>query len=151
MGKCKLKPPVRASSSLPLARRTGYAITRSLEEELFRVADVLSEGGCRSGRNGATSYFGSTMISIDLSKIDHRGIGPLDNRSYEQLAQAVEGSVRVRLRALRIAYREVVQRVADRSFGTAQVETKVRLCGTQLHLDVDLEVPLEVSFIRNNR
>jgi hypothetical protein len=149
--KCQLKPLVRASSSRPLTKRTGYAITRSLEEELFRVADVLSEGSCRSGRNGTASYFGSTMISIDLTKVDQRQLGPLDSRSYEQLAQTVEGSVRVRLRALRIAYREVVQRVADRPFGTAQVETKVRLCGTQLHLDVDLEVPLEVSLVRTSR
>jgi hypothetical protein len=122
-----------------------------LEEELFRLADVLSEGSCRTGRNGSSSYFGSTMITFNLNKLAAGWLLSEDGYAYQQLAEAMQGSVRVRLRALRIAYREVIQRVSETPSGPAQAETTVRLSGNQLHLDVDLEVPLEVASAVNDR
>ena len=139
-----LKPLARAPAGPALVRRDFPAISRSLEEELFRSAEVLSEGCCRAGANGGSTYFGSTMISVDLDRVRRHWRGRFDTAAARQLSESMQGSVRVHLRAMRIAYREVARRVPLRPLGTAQVETRVRLSDKHLHLDVDLEVPLGV-------
>jgi hypothetical protein len=139
-----LKPLVRAPAGPGLVKRGLPTISRSLEEEMFRSADVLSEGSCRRGANGSNTYFGSTMISFDLDRVRRHWRGRFDPAAARQLTESVQGSVRMHLRAMRIAYREVARRVPLRPLGTAQVETRVRLGDRHLHLDVDLEVPLGV-------
>jgi hypothetical protein len=141
----KLKPLARARRGPLLQRRGSVTISRELEEELFRVAEVLSEGGCRGDPLAREAYFGSTMISVDLGRLQERLRAELDEARWRVLASAVEGSVRVRIRAMRLAYAEAARRVPGRVLGTAQVEVRVRLTSDQLHIDVDLEAPLRVS------
>jgi hypothetical protein len=121
------------------------SLTRAFEEELFSAAEVLSEGSCRSGGLRPDSYFGSTMISVDLDRLRPWFRGGLDAHARRDLLRVVEGSVRVHLRAMRLARAEALRRVHDRALGTAYVETKVRVTEHQLHIDVDLEVALSVS------
>jgi hypothetical protein len=142
----KLKPLARARRGTGLARRESVALSRAFEEELFAAAEVLSEGGCRAGAPGrADSYFGSTMISVDLERLRPWLRDGLDTHAQRELAHALEGSVRVHLRAMRMARAEALRRVPDRLLGTAYVETKVRVTERHLHIDVDLEVALSVS------
>ncbi|MGD8863432.1 MAG: hypothetical protein PVI30_25685 [Myxococcales bacterium] len=141
----RLKPLARAMRAPAVVRRGRPVLSRALEEELFRGADVLSEGGCRPDPASHDSYFGSTMLSIDLDRLRPRFRGELEREAREQLAEAISGSVRVRLRAMRLACAEAARRVAGRELGTAMCEIRVRLTETQLHIDVDLEVPLGVS------
>jgi len=143
--KHRLKPLARASRAPALVRRGSVCLSRALEEELFRCAEVLSEGGRRAVGGQRDSYFGSTMISVDLERLRPLFRGGLDERSRQLLVDAVDGSVRVRLRAMRLARAEAARRVQDRTLGTAFVETRVRLTERQLHIDVDLEVALSVS------
>lgn len=146
MQKGKLKPLVRATRMLGVSRhKRGVTLSPSLEEELFRVADVLSEGSCRGGATQGDSYFGSTMISVELDRLRSWFRGGLDAEARRALYQAVDGSVRVRLRALRLARAEAARRLPNRALGTAYIDTTVRITEQQLHIDVDLEVPLSVS------
>jgi hypothetical protein len=142
----RLKPLSRALRSRVLARRSSVSLSRELEAELFLHAHVLSEGGIRALPRGHDSYFGSTMISVPLAPIAKVVRGDLDEAQRTELLSAASGSVRLRLRAMRLACAEVARRVPDRALGTAQVETRVRITHEQLHIDVDLEVPLGVSF-----
>lgn len=131
-------PGLARATKAPLFRtRRGWALSREAEEALFRHAEVLSEGALDEARAG---YFGSTMVTIDLVAVRRE----LRGMSDEALAAAVEGSVRVRLRALRWARAEATRRVPELGFGMATVETTVRIVGEKLHLDVDLEMPVEV-------
>jgi hypothetical protein len=142
----KLKPPVRAMRAAGLARRGGgLTLSRTLEQELFRCAEVLSEGSCRAASGQGDSYFGSTMISVEVERLQAWFRNGLDARARRQLLEAIDGSVRVRLRAMRLARSEAVRRAPGRAFGTAYVETKVRMTERQLHIDVDLEALLGVS------
>jgi hypothetical protein len=134
----------KARRGAALRVRRGEALTREAEERLFHRAEVISEGSVRESR-GIVSYFGSTMITCDLDDLRAAWRGPLDHDARERLARAVAGSVRVRLRIMRLAYAEVARRIPDRPLGTAQVETRVRLEGDRLLLDVDVEVPIGVS------
>lgn len=139
-----LKPAVRVRALRPVRSRRGRSLSRELEEAMFRQAEVLSEGASHAAGPDRV-YVGSTMITIDLPSL---GADFLDLRSDEdrlQLLDVVEGSVRVRLRATRIACSEVARRVPGAGLGTAVVETRVTLSGSRLHIDVDLEVPLSLS------
>jgi hypothetical protein len=139
----KLKPLARATRLAALSGRgPELALGRGLEAELFRSAEVLSEGGTR-GESG--SYFGSTMISVELERLRGWLRGELDARTWRRLLHVIDGSVRVRLRAMRLARAEAERRVPNRTLGTAHVETKIRMTERQLHIDVDLEAALSVS------
>lgn len=139
----RLKPPVRATRAGALSRRHVPAtLSRELEEELFRCSEVLSEGGVRASSQGST-YFGSTMISIDLDRLMPSFRDGLDLHARRLLLEAIDGSVRVRLRAMRMARAEAARRISG-TLGTALVETRVRLTEHQLHIDVDLEIGLHL-------
>ena len=136
MVKQRLKPLARAHLAPALVRHGSVCLSRALEEELFRCAEVLSEGGRRTLGGQRDSYFGSTMISIDLDRLRPLFRGGLDEPTRRALAQAVDGSMRVRLRAMRLARAEAARRVQERVLGTAYIETRVRLTGHQLHLSL---------------
>lgn len=137
-----LKPLSRATRVRALHARLSYSLSRPLEALLFREAQVLSEGCCRRGPGGERTYYGSTMISVDLAALPAGLVLDLRGLSVEALRSVVEGSVRIRLRAMRLARAEVARRTPDAVLGTAQVETHVRVDRMVLHIDVDLEVPL---------
>lgn len=147
----KLKPLARALRARVITRPAVLALSREVEEQLFRNAHVLSEGFCRDAERGHESYCGSTMISVSWASLAPFVRGGLDQHACEQIVTAASGSVRLRLRAMRIARAEVARRVPDRMLGTAQVETRVRSTRDQLHIDVDLEVPLGISFAAKRR
>ncbi len=139
-----IKGLARAVRGAYVRRGESRALSRFSEHALFEGAEVLSEGAVRGGEGRERRYYGSTMITFDLEALQKRWRGPLDARAREELCHLVEGSVRVRLIAARIACAEVARRVTDRPLGTAIVETKVQLNGDTLHMDVDLEVPVGV-------
>lgn len=141
----KLKPLVKARSVATLVHHRSWRLSHALEEALFRSADVLSEGGMRVLGTGQSTYYGSTMISIDLAKLDRVTHGLDAIASRNALLSAIDGSVRVRLRAMRMARAEAARRVHRRTLGTALCEIRMRMSGSCLHIDVDLEVPLGVS------
>lgn len=120
--------------------REGSALGPRAEEELFRVAEVLSEGRLEGG-----AFFGSTLVTIDLEKVAPQLRGPDGESERQRLLSAASGSVRVRLRAMRIACADVARRHPDRRLGTATTETRFRLEGSLLLVDVDLEMPVGVS------
>lgn len=146
MAGSRLKPIVRAvRAGISAAPGAPPTLSRAFEEELFRCAEVLSEGSCRGKGDRGDTYFGSTMISVELDRLRRVTRGGLDADARTLLAAAVDGSVRVRLRAMRLARAEAVRRIPDRALGTVCVETRVRLTEHQLHIDVDLEAAVGVS------
>lgn len=141
----KLKPLAKAVRPLVLLRRDAFHITRVLEDALFREADVLSEGSIRTAPPGQVTYYGSTMIRVRIAALLARG-RPLANRAERAaLTLAIEGSVRIRLRAMRLARSEAARRLDRSVMGTAICEIRMRDTGDELHIDVDLEVPVRVS------
>jgi hypothetical protein len=134
----RLKPPVRVRPSALLRSRSGYSLGARAVDELYRVAEVLSEG-----RRDADTFFGTTLVTIDLARA-LSGV-ELNDALLSRLREAITGSVRVRLRAMRLAHDDLARRFPDETIGTARTETEVRIEGTTLHVDVDLEAPIERS------
>lgn len=148
-----LKPPARARRVAVLHRRgeRGVLTTHAIEE-LFRSAEVLMEGSLGSADDPShETWFGSIMITFHLDRLaDHcRG---LDNpETIERVVDAIVGSVRVRVRAHRLACAQVYERHPDRRIGTAQIESRFRREGATLLLDIDLEAPVEAASHRRAR
>jgi hypothetical protein len=141
----RLKPLVKISRRPFLAKRQHIVLTRGLEEALFRHADVISEGGLRLLPKVGNTYFGSTMIAIAFERLSHETRQTFTRRSRALLVNVVEGSVRVRLRCMRMARAEAVRRVNDALLGTVLCDLHVHEDGTYLRIDVDLEAPMRVS------
>ena len=139
-----MKPLARATRLQVLRRTRGAAIGRLLEEDLLRGADVMSEGACKRG-DDAPCYFGSTTIRVPLERMATHWRGTFDERAKRRLAHTLEGSVRVRLRVMRLALREAERRVGPQQLGTARVEIRMQVVEHRLHIEVDLEAPLVVS------
>ena len=133
-----LKPPVRIRPQSLLKRIELNVLGPRAEEELFRLAEVMSEGSVHD-----SSFFGSTLITIDLERL-----GITSEEACARLFAATERSVRVRLRAMRLAQADATRRLPDKRLGTASVETKMRMEGTRLLIDVDLELPFELRLER---
>lgn len=132
-----LKPLVRVRPGALLRERSGWALGARAVDELYRVAEVLSEGRCEDD-----TFYGTTLIAIELTRA-LEGIGvDVDADVLERVREAISGSVRVRLRAMRLAEEDVARRFPDRRIGTAHTETRFRLEGTRLYVDVDLEAPI---------
>jgi len=145
-----LKGLARAVRGARVVVRRGEALSREAEEALFAAPGLLSEGAVGPGVVGAEAYFGSTMITVDLARLALVWRGPLDEAARAQLLRLVGGSVRVHLRALRIARAEAMQRVPGRALGTATVEVRASLRAGALCIDVDLEAPLALSSARRS-
>jgi hypothetical protein len=125
-----LKPPVAVRPGALLRARQGQVLAPRAEHDLFRVAEVLSEG-----RSEGSAYFGSTLVTFDLRRLDPRLL------SAASMLSAIEGSVRVRLRIARLALEDVARRHPDALLGTATLESRFRADGTCILVDVDVEVP----------
>lgn len=122
-------------------------LTPQAIEELFRSAEVLTEGGL--SKDGDSRWYGSIMITFDLDGFFARCRGLFDPSVLDRVVDAIEGSVRVRLRAHRMACAEIYRRFPDRSVGTAQLESRFHRDGGRLLLDIDLEAPIDLPSRRS--
>lgn len=140
-----LKPPARARRIRALTERTRVALTEHVISEMFRGAEVLAEGGL--DRTG--SWFGSIMVTFDLGRLARRTRDLDTPERMARFVDAIEGSVRVRIRAHRLACAEIYRRFPDREVGTAMLESRFRREGDQLLLDIDLEAAIDLPKVES--
>jgi hypothetical protein len=102
-------------------------------EILFDHAEVLSEGQ----RSGA-GYFGSTMVTIDLSRAAEVLREPCDASSARRVAELCALDPRVKARAKGLATSEAAARAGAR-LERLTVDVKTRAVGARVHIDLDVE------------
>ncbi|MCB9593173.1 MAG: hypothetical protein H6719_10610 [Sandaracinaceae bacterium] len=141
-----MKPPARARGIRVWQREGRGALSASAIAELFQSAEVLTEGSLdETGR-----WYGSIMISFDLGILSRTGRDVAGPEDLDAIVVAIEGSVRVRVRAHRIACGEIYRRFPDRHVGTAQIFSRFRREGDALLLDIDLEAPVDLPSVRES-
>lgn len=112
-------------------------------EILLGSAEILSEGAIRE-TEGSPTYFGMTMITVDLERAATRlRLDPLEDGPA--LARRVARSAELRLRALRIARLEAERRAGGRLPGVMRAELAARSQGTEVLVDVEVELPVDVG------
>lgn len=102
-------------------------------EILFDLGAVISEGQLEQ-----EGYFGSTMITIDISRATGVVSDACDARTARRVADLLSSDSRVRARAKRVAVAEAEAR-AGCKLRSPQVDMSVRSTGSQVHIDIDVE------------
>lgn len=127
------KPMARATQVSLFHREIQTSLSSAAVEILLGQAQVLSEGQIDCGLFG-----GSIMITIDCSDAGTWVSDPCDSTTVRQLADLLLADDRFRASARGLGLREA-QRLAGEPLGQAQVEMRLRISGTNLHLDLDIE------------
>ncbi|MBI2893151.1 MAG: hypothetical protein HYY06_06330 [Deltaproteobacteria bacterium] len=138
--------PLAKALRLDVVHRTQASrIAPGIVELVLSRASVISEGAVRSGIAGRETYFGSSMLTIDLEDLAKELRVPVDARLAEDLARRLPFSAHLKVHALRIARDEAERRVPGRSADRFSAELKVRAAATRLEVDVDVEMPLAAA------
>lgn len=130
------KPMVLARRVSLFQREIRVRLSSAAIEILLEAASVLSEGGADDDR-----FFGSTMITIDLTRAADLVSDPCDEASARRLAELIGSDQRLLDRAREVAYGEAL-RLAGVPIADAQIDLHPRHAGVNLHLDMDIEAKL---------
>ncbi len=114
-------------------REIRTSLSSAAVEILLGQAQVLSEGQVDCGL-----YGGSTMITIDCGDAGAWVSDPCDSTTVRQLAGLLLADDRFRASAKSLGLREA-ERLAQAPLADAQVEMSLRIAGTNIHLDLDIE------------
>jgi len=139
-------PPPALSARRPMARavRIGLfereireRLSRAALDLLFARAEVISEGQ-RQVRGGRESYFGSTMLTVDLPALDALVRDACDAGTARRLAALLEGDAEVARRIQELTERETA-RVAAATPSEVRTHVTIRSQGAKVFIDVDVE------------
>jgi hypothetical protein len=99
---------------------------------LFAETRLLTEGQVEDGR-----YFGSTMMTIDLARLQPQVSDACDDGCARRVVDLAAGDDRVRDRARKLAIAEAERRGG--ALASPAVDVHVRRDGRTVHLDLDVE------------
>jgi hypothetical protein len=132
------KPMARALKVTLFEREVREKLSASAVEILFQRARVLSEGRRSDSPSAGDAFFGSTMLTIDLSELGDLVRDPADAATAARLAQLIADDSRVQKKVRQIAASEA-DRLAGAPCNAKAVEVRVRAEGHIVYLDIDVE------------
>ena len=115
------------------SRRIEVGLSSAAIDLLFESAHVLSEGQVDGDR-----FYGSTMLTFDLSKAEAAISDDVSPKTLRQLSELAKADSRILDRAKRVGTGEA-RRTAGCSLSEPEVDIHVRAQGTHLHIDLDIE------------
>jgi hypothetical protein len=107
-------------------------------ELLFERAQILSEGERVRGLQGLDTYYGSTMLTIDLAAATAWVREPCDAEAARRVAALMASDARVARCLSRIIEREA-RRLAGGTLEKLHTDVRLRTEGTLVYVDVDFE------------
>lgn len=129
------KPMARAHRPSLFQKEIHHHLSSAAIELLFERAHVLSEGQVDRDR-----YFGSTMISLDLNRLEHEIADIISAETAARFGELAATDPSLAARAHAIGCAEA-RRLAGELFDP-QVDVGVRTRGAQLYIDLDIEASL---------
>ncbi len=133
------KPMAMARRVSLFEREIRVRLSSPAVDILFDGASVMSEGQVEDD-----GYFGSTMVTIDVSRAEVLVSDACDAVTARRVADLMEGDDRIRRRARDIAVTEGSAR-AGQPLRNPQVDVRVRATGAHVQLDVDVEAGVQVA------
>jgi hypothetical protein len=137
---------VTLSARKPMARAIRIALfQREIRERLspaaldliFARAEIISEGQ-RAVRGGHDSYFGSTMLTLDLPALSAQLSDACDAGTARRLAALLEADGSVARRIQQLSEREAA-RVAGEVPRQVGTHITIRSQGAKVFVDIDVE------------
>jgi cation transport ATPase len=131
------KPMARAIRIALFQREIRERLSPAALDLVFARVEVISEGQ-RALRNGSDSYFGSTMLTIDLPALGAYLRDACDAGTARRLAALLEGDAGVARRIQELAEQEAT-RVAGAVPKQVGAHVVIRSQGAKVFVDVDVE------------
>lgn len=131
------KPMARATRIALFEREIRERLSRAALDLLFARAEVISEGQ-RAVRAGRESYFGSTMLTLDLPLLATLLRDACDAGTARRLAALLDGDGGVAKRIQELTARETA-RVAGATPQEVRTHLTIRSQGAKVFIDVDVE------------
>ncbi len=135
--KMSKKPMARAVRIALFQREIRVRLSPAALDLLFARADVISEGQ-RAMRGERDSYFGSTMLTLDLPSLSALLSDACDAGTARRLAGLLESDPDVTRRVQQLAERETA-RVAGAPPRQVGAHITIRSQGAKVFIDVDVE------------
>lgn len=132
-----LRPMVRVERISLFEKEVRERLSRSALDLVFAAAEVMAEGQ-RTAKAGRDTFFGSTMLTIDLARVAPDVRDACDARAAQRLAALLADEPAAQARAKAMAARET-ERVAGSRPKVITTEIKVRARGTTVYVDIDVE------------
>ena len=146
MARAERKPGVIPRKPMAKARRVSL-FEREIRIGLSSAAiEILIELGCllSEGQVEDDLYFGSTMMTIDLTRAAALVSDTCDIATARTVADLVVRDERVRERARQVARREA-ERLAATELIDVQIDVRVNHAGSHLQLDMDVEASVAAA------
>jgi hypothetical protein len=131
------KPMARAVRVALFQREIRERLSPAALDLLFARLEVISEGQ-RAVRGGRDSYFGSTMLTVDLPVLAPLLSDACDAGTARRLAALLESDAGVARRIQELAERETT-RVAGAVARQVGTHVAIRSQGAKVFVDVDVE------------
>jgi hypothetical protein len=132
-----LRPLARVERISLFEREVKERLSRAALDVLFAAAGVMSEGQ-RAARGGRESFFGSTMLTIELERVATALRDAADARAAQRLAALLARDAGAQARIKRLAAEEC-ERLSSARPRSLNTDIKVRARGTTVYVDVDVE------------
>jgi hypothetical protein len=130
--------PMRQARRVSLfEREIRVRLSPAAIEILFTTAAVMSEGLVDDNL-----YYGSTMITIDLSRVDGHITEACDVSTARDVERLLADDPRVHERARRVCATEA-SRLAGQAIQPPQIDLRVHRSGRHFHIDMDVEAITE--------
>jgi len=129
------KPMVRAFRPSLFQKEIRHRLSSAGIELLFERAQVLSEGQIDRGR-----YFGSTMISLDLTRLEDAIADALTAETAARFGELAASDPLLDARAQSVGRAEA-RRLAG-EISSPQIDVGIRTRGANLYIDLDIEAQL---------
>jgi len=127
------KPMARVQLASLFEREFRLGLSSAAIQLVFEEGSVLSEGSSEG-----SGYYGSTMITVDGTRVARRCAEICDVSTMRRLAILLGKDERFLERARHIGTQEA-RRLAGSPIAQPRVDVNVRVSGTHLHIDLDVE------------
>ena len=131
------KPMALATRITLFEREVRERLSKAALDIVFARAELLSEGQ-RSTRGGKEGYFGSTMLTIDLSSLVDVLRDACDAGTAHRMVALMEADSALPKRIREIAEREAA-RITGARLKDVRTHLALRAQGAKVFIDVDIE------------
>ena len=136
----EMRPMVQVRRIALIEREVREHLSQAALDAIFVHCEVISEGDVSTSQ-GKTVFLGSTMLTCDVSALAEILREPADEGTAQRMAALLVKESSLDARAQTIVRREV-ERITHSKPKSVRGETRLRVRGTRVYLDIDVEAVL---------
>ncbi|HEX7499791.1 MAG TPA: hypothetical protein VF524_05725 [Polyangia bacterium] len=136
----EMRPMVQVRRIALIEREVREYLSQAALDAVFDRSEVISEGETSTAQ-GKSAFLGSTMLTLDVSVLGEVLREPADEDTARRMAALLVDEPSLDARAQVIVRREV-ERITHGKPKSVRGETRIRVRGTRVYLDIDVEAAL---------